>query len=188
VTHIALFHSVYGRRPAVLAAAERLRAAGHFVVAPDLYAGQVATSIEEGFALSDRIGWDAIMQRARHAVRDLPVDAVLAGFSMGVGVVAGLLANRRDTAGLLFFHGIGGDPAVVRAGLPIHLHIAEQDDLFPPTDVSAWRNAMTDAGAAVQVHTYPDAGHLFTDPDTSDYVEAAAELLWQRTLAFLDVR
>lgn len=186
VTHIALFHSVYGRRPAVLAAAERLRAAGHFVVAPDLYAGQVATSMEEGFALSDRIGWEAIMQRARHAVRDLPVNAVLAGFSMGVGVVAGLLASRRDTAGLLLLHGLGGDLAFVRAGLPVHLHIAEQDDLFPTTDVSAWHSAMTAAGAVVQVHTYPGVGHLFTDPDTSDYDEPAAELVWQRASAFLN--
>ena len=86
VTHIALFHSVYGQRPAVLAAAERLRAAGHKVVTPDLYAGQAAATVDEGFALSDRIGWAAIMQRARDAARDLPDDAVLAGFSMGARV------------------------------------------------------------------------------------------------------
>jgi dienelactone hydrolase len=185
VTHIALFHSVYGRRPAVLAAAERLRAAGHLVAAPDLYAGQVAASIEEGFALSDRIGWDTIMRRARHAVHDLPAEAVLAGFSMGVSVVADLLAHRRDTAGLLLYHGVGGTAATVRAGLPVHLHIADHDDLFPPADVSAWRSAMADAGAAVRVHTYPVAGHLFTDPDTPDYDEPASTLVWQRTLAFL---
>jgi dienelactone hydrolase len=185
MTQIAVFHSVYGRPPAVLAAAERLRAAGHLVVAPDLYAGQVAASIEEGFALSDRIGWETIMRRASHAVRDMPADTVLAGFSMGVGVVAGLLPNRRDTAGLLLYHGIGGDAATVRAGLPVHLHIAEQDELFPPADVYAWRDAMTDAGAAVRVHTYAGAGHLFTDPDTPDYDEPASNLVWQRTLTFL---
>jgi dienelactone hydrolase len=79
VPYIALFHSVYGLRPGVLAAAELLRGAGHCVVAPDLYAGQVAASIEEGFALSDRIGWTAIMQRARQPIRDLPLETVLAG-------------------------------------------------------------------------------------------------------------
>ncbi|MCW6003463.1 dienelactone hydrolase family protein [Micromonospora sp. CPCC 205371] len=185
MTNIALFHSVYGLSPAVLAAAELLRAAGHLVVAPDLYAGQVAASIEEGFALSDRIGWETIMQRARDAIRDRPADTVLAGFSMGAVVAGELLADRRNTAGLLLYHGIGGDPAVVRAGLPVHLHIAEQDDLFPPADVSAWRSAMTDAGAAVQVHSYPGAGHLFTDPDSTDYDEPASKLVWHRTLTFL---
>jgi dienelactone hydrolase len=47
---------------------------------------------------------------------------------------------------------------------------------------------MTGAGAAVRVHTYPGAGHLFADPDTSDYAEAAAELVWRRSLAFLESR
>jgi dienelactone hydrolase len=44
---------------------------------------------------------------------------------------------------------------------------------------------MTGAGAAVRVHTYPGAGHLFTDPDTTDFDRPAAELAWQRSLAFL---
>jgi dienelactone hydrolase len=185
VTTVVLFHSVYGLRPAVLAAADRLRAAGHTVVAPDLYAGPVAASIDEGFALSARIGWETIVSRARHAVRDLPTESVLAGLSMGVGVVGALLAGRPETAGLLLLHGTGGEPADVPAGLPVHVHIAEPDNLFPLAGVAAWRDAMAGAGAAVRVHTYPGAGHLFTDPDTTDFDRPAAELAWQRSLAFL---
>jgi dienelactone hydrolase len=185
VATIALFHSVYGLSPAVLAAAERLRSARHVVVTPDLYAGPVAASIDEGFALSDRVGWETIMRRARQTVRDLPADTVLAGLSMGAGVVGGLLAERGDTAGLLLLHGIGGQPAAVRAGLPVHLHVADPDELFPPADVAAWRDAMTNADARVQVHTYPGVGHLFTDPDTADFDRQASELAWQRSVAFL---
>jgi dienelactone hydrolase len=186
VTYIALFHSLYGLRPAVLAAAERLRVAGHQVIAPDLYAGQVTASIDDGYALRDRIGWETITRQARQALHDLPADTVLAGFSMGVGVVGDLLCDRHDTAGLLLFHGIGGDPAAARAGLPVQLHVADADDLFPPTDVAAWRDGMTQAGADVEVHSYPRAGHLFTDPDSPDYDEPATELAWQRSLSFLD--
>jgi dienelactone hydrolase len=186
VTHIALFHSVYGLRPAVLAAAERFRAAGHLVVAPDLYAGQTAATVEEGFALSDRIGWATIMQRARDAVRDLPDDTVLAGFSMGAGVAGSLLADRHDAAGLLLLHGTGGDPATVRDGLPVQLHIADPDEYFGAADVAAWRKAMGGAGAVVDVLAYPGAGHLFTDPDTPDHDRAATALARQRSLDFLD--
>jgi dienelactone hydrolase len=186
VATVALFHSVYGLRPAVLAAADRLRSAGHVVVAPDLYAGPVAASIEEGYALAERVGWETIMRRARDAVRDLPADTVLAGLSMGAGVVDGLLPERGDTAGLLLLHGIGGDPAAVRAGLPVHLHVSAADELFPPTAVATWHDALADAGAAVRVHAYPGVGHLFTDPGTPDYDEPAADLAWQRSLTFLD--
>ena len=186
MTHIALFHSVYGLRPAVLAAAGRFRAAGHRVVAPDLYGGEVATTVDEGFALIGRIGWATIMQRARDAVRDLPDDAVLAGFSMGTGVVSGLLAERPDTAGLLLLHGTGGELASARDGLPVQLHIAEHDEYFDDAEVAAWRKATAEAGAAAEVFTYPGVGHLFTDPDTADHDEAASVLTWQRSLDFLD--
>jgi dienelactone hydrolase len=185
MAHIALFHSVYGLRPAVLTAAERLRDAGHHVVATDLYAGTVAATIDEGFKVSEQIGWETIMRRARHVVRELTHDAVLAGFSMGAGIVGDLLRDRRSAAGLLLFHGIGAEPAAVRAGLGVHLHIADPDEFFPPATVTAWSDAMTRAGASVHVHAYPGAGHLFTDPDTTDYDESATNLAWRRSLTFL---
>ncbi|MEK8105455.1 hypothetical protein NKG94_10475 [Micromonospora sp. M12] len=81
-----LFHSVYGLRPAVRAAADRLRAAGHQVVTPDLYGVPASDSVEEGFAVLDKIGQEAVLDRARAALRDLPPETVLAGVSMGAGV------------------------------------------------------------------------------------------------------
>jgi dienelactone hydrolase len=83
VADVVLFHSVYGRRRAVLDAADRLRVAGHTVVAPDLYAGQVAAIVDEGFALCDQIGWPVFLGRARHALAGMPAETVLAGPSMG---------------------------------------------------------------------------------------------------------
>jgi dienelactone hydrolase len=104
VAHVMLFHSVYGRRPAVLAAASRLRAAGHTVTAPDLYAGRLAATVDDGFALCDRVGWHVIMRRAGQALGGWPPETVLAGLSMGAAVAAGLLAGRPATAGLLLLH------------------------------------------------------------------------------------
>jgi dienelactone hydrolase len=67
----------------------------------------------------------------------------------------------------------------------MQLHIADPDKLFRPADVIAWRDAMTLAGAAVRVHAYPGAGHLFTDPDTPDYDKPATDRAWRRSLIFL---
>ncbi|MFC4147500.1 dienelactone hydrolase family protein [Micromonospora mangrovi] len=182
---IVLFHSVYGLRPAVWAAADRLRAAGHQVVTPDLYGLPPVDTVEEGFSLLAEVGRDAVLDRARTAVRDLPADTVLAGFSLGAGVAGALLAERPEAAALLLLHGTGGAPEAVRPGLPVQLHLADPDEYEPPHEVDEWQRAMSGAGAELSVFRYPGPGHLFTDPDLPDHDRASAELAWERVRAFL---
>ncbi|WP_233513793.1 dienelactone hydrolase family protein [Micromonospora craterilacus] len=186
--HVVLFHSVYGLRPAVLAAADRLRAAGHQVRVPDLYEVPAVDTVEEGFALLDRIGQQTVLDRAHAALDGLPPDTVLAGFSMGAGVAGAMLAERPDTAGLLLLHGTGGSPAAVRPGLRVHLHLADPDAYDPSDEVDQWQREMTTAGAEVVVYQYPGAGHLYTDPTVADHDPVAADLTWDRVLAFLAAR
>jgi dienelactone hydrolase len=79
----------------------------------------------------------------------------------------------------------GGDGAAVRAGLPVQLHIADPDEYQSAAEVTTWEQAMTGAGATVELFRYPGAGHLFTDPGASEHDDAAAALAWQRSLQFL---
>ncbi|MCA2228116.1 dienelactone hydrolase family protein [Nonomuraea aurantiaca] len=185
MAHIALFHSVYGLRAVEHAAADRFRAAGHEVVTPDLYAGAIATTIDGGFALKDRIGWEVIVERARDAVGRMSAGTVLAGVSMGAGVVGELLADRRDTAGLLLLHGITEIPASARTALPVQLHVADPDMFAPPAAVADWEKAAKSVGAAVQVFTYPGVGHFYTDASLRDHDAEAADRTWRRSLDFL---
>jgi dienelactone hydrolase len=186
MANIVLFHSMLGLRPVELLAAERLRAAGHEVVAPDLYAGQTASTLDEGFRLKDhRIGWATIEQRAHQAVQDLPADTVLAGISMGAGVVSTLLPHRPDTAGVFLLHGLAPIPTTAREGLPVQLHVSDADQFAPPAEVSAWLGAATRLGADAHVFTYQHTGHFFTDPRLPDHHAQATTLTWQRVLDFL---
>jgi len=183
---IVLFHSMLGLRPVELSAADRLRAAGHEVVTPDLYLGQTASTLDEGFRLKDhRIGWATIEQRARRAVENLPADTVLAGISMGAGVVSTLLPHRPDTAGVLLLHGLAPIPVTARDGLPVQLHVADADEFAPPAEISAWLEAAARTGANVQVFTYQHAGHFYTDASLPDHHAHATTLTWQRVLEFL---
>lgn len=183
---IVLFHSMLGLRSLELRAADRLRDAGHDVVTPDLYAGQTAATLDDGFQLKDhRVGWATIEERARRAVQNLPADTVLAGISMGAGVVSTLLPHRPDTAGVLLLHGLAPIPTTARHGLPVELHVADTDAFAPPGEVSAWLDAATRIGADAHVFTYQHAGHLFTDPSLPDHHARAATLAWQRVLDFL---
>ncbi|MGB2567207.1 dienelactone hydrolase family protein [Micromonospora citrea] len=185
MAHIALLHSVFGLRPAVLADAERLRAAGHRVVTPDLYGVPAASTVEEGFALLEKVGQDEVLRRARAALAPLPPETVLAGYSMGAGVAGALLAERPAAAGLLLLHGTGADPAVVRPGLPVQLHLADPDEYEPQAEIDDWERAMTAAGARLRIFRYPGPGHLFTDPDVPDHDADATTLTWERVELFL---
>ncbi|UQA98034.1 dienelactone hydrolase family protein [Streptomyces halobius] len=184
---IVLFHSVCGVRPAVHAAADRLRAAGHEVVVPDLFDGRTADSVQDGLAVKDDIGKDELLKRAVTAVAPYSDRGlVYAGFSFG-GAVAQNLALADDKArGLLLLHGTSDIAEGAEADdLPVQLHVADPDPYEPHDWLNAWYLRMRRAGADVEVFRYAGAGHLFTDPDLPDYDAEAAESTWKVALGFL---
>ncbi|WP_103503006.1 dienelactone hydrolase family protein [Streptomyces sp. SM14] len=185
MAHIALFHSVLGLRPAELLAAERLRGAGHEVVAPDLFDGGTATTVDEGLQLLDRVGWATAVGRARQALEAMPDQTVLAGVSMGTGIVTDLWAERPDTGGVLLLHGAAELPASARAGLKVQLHAADPDDFAPAENVAALQRAARERGVELEVFRYPGVGHFYTDPELDEFDDSAAELTWRRVLEFL---
>ncbi|MBT2385597.1 dienelactone hydrolase family protein [Streptomyces sp. ISL-11] len=187
-TTIVLFHSAYGLRPAVHAAAERLRAAGHEVHVPDLYDGRTADTVEEGMAIKEEIGAEELLKRAITAAAPLSDRGlVYAGFSLGGSVAQNLALGDEKARGLLLLHGtsdLAEDAAVDE--LPVQLHVADPDPFEPHDWLNAWYLRMGRAGADVEVHRYPGAGHLYTDPELADYDEEAAEATWRVALGFLE--
>ncbi|MFF5936314.1 dienelactone hydrolase family protein [Streptomyces sp. NPDC012508] len=185
---IMLFHSTYGLRPAVEAAAERLRAAGHQVRVPDLFGGQTAETVEEGMELQKSIGKEELLKRAVLAAAPYSDRGlVYAGFSFGASVAQTLALGDEKARGLLLLHGTSdiAESASVD-DLPVQLHIADPDPFESHDWLTSWYLRMGKAGADVEVYRYPGAGHLFTDPDLPDFDEAAAEQAWAVALAFLD--
>lgn len=58
-----------------------------------------------------------------------------------------------------------------------------------PKAVQALERRIEAAGGTTEFYTYPGAGHWFVERDQADaYDVEAAELAWQRTLAFLRPR
>ncbi|MEU6060257.1 dienelactone hydrolase family protein [Streptomyces sp. NPDC047097] len=185
---ILLFHSALGPRPAVDAAAQRLRAAGHHVRVPDLYGGQTAGTLEEGLAVKDAIGRDELLRRAVLAAAPYADKGlVYAGFSLGASVAQTLALGDAKARGLLLLHGTSEiAPNASVDGLPVQLHVAEPDPYESDDWLTTWYLTMGRIGADAEVHRYRGAGHLYTDPGLPDYDEEAAERTWRTALGFLD--
>jgi dienelactone hydrolase len=108
-------------------AADRFRSRGFEVALPDLYAGTRTDSLDEGFELMATIGWPVICSRAFEAMRKLPGSTLLAGFSMGAGVIASLWAQRPESKAVLLFHGLAEIPWNVNPKVKVQTHIADVD-------------------------------------------------------------
>ncbi|MEU1288580.1 dienelactone hydrolase family protein [Kitasatospora sp. NPDC005856] len=187
MAQIVLFHSAYGLRPAVRAAAERLRAAGHAVHTPDLFDGRTFESVEEAQEFQEELGGrDELLRRAVTASAPISEGGlVYAGFSLGGAVAQNLALADEKARGLLLLHGTSDLREDAATEIPVQLHIAEPDPFEPEDWLNAWYLRMRRAGAEVEVHRYRGAGHLFTDPELPDYDEEAAERAWAASLDFL---
>jgi dienelactone hydrolase len=183
---IVLFHSAYGLRPAVHAAAELLRAAGYEVHVPDLYAGRTAETVEDGMSIKDEIGRDELLMRAVTVSGPLSDRGlVYAGFSLGGSIAQNLALADSKARGLLLLHGTSDIADDAATDIPVQLHVAEPDPFEPEDWLNAWYLGMRKAGADVEVHRYRGAGHLYTDPGLDDYDAEAAERTWASVLGFL---
>lgn len=185
---VVLFHSAYGLRRAVHTAAERLRAAGHEVLVPDLYDGRTADGVEDGMSIKDEIGREELLRRAVKAAAPLSDRGlVYAGFSLGGAIAQNLALVDEKARGLLLLHGTSDLPENVAVDeLPVQLHVADPDPFEPHDWLNAWYLRMGRAGADVEIYRYPGAGHLFTDEQLLDYDAEATEAAWTAALGFLE--
>lgn len=190
MTDLVLFHSAYGLRPAVVAAAERIRGIGLRVHTPDLFDGRTADTVEEGRAIRDEIGVPALIERARAAVAalDLGPGTIYGGFSMGAAAAQLLGCADRSTGALVLLHGAAEVEGESGFDFPIQLHVAEGDEFATAEEVEEWERAVRSRGGAPEVYWYAGGGHLYTDPGLADYDAKSAELTWQRVERFLHPR
>jgi dienelactone hydrolase len=185
MTTIVLFHSVLGLRQVEMEAADRMRALGHNVVAPDLYAGLAANSVDEGFAIMRSVGWKTICRRAQNALDLAPDTAVLAGHSMGAGVIGSTWPDRPMCDGVVLLHGLADIPQNVRHGTPIVVHVAYPDPFAPPEEIATWTMTAKSVGLRAEIFSYPAVGHFYTDRALPDFDQSATEQTWERVLDFL---
>lgn len=185
---VVVFHHARGRTSGIHEFAQRLRAVGHEVTVPDLFDGKTFPTVAEGVAFAERIGFDSVLERGKHAVEALDTDLVYIGFSLGV-LPAQLLAQTRPGArGAVLISACvptGEFGSGWPAGVPVQVHGMDRDEFFAGEgDLEAAR-ALVESTPDAELFLYPGAGHLFADPSGADYDESAAALLTERVGGFL---
>jgi dienelactone hydrolase len=196
MTRIALFHSVLGIRPGVLAAADVFRGAGHEVEVVDQYEGRVFDDYAEAGEFVQTMGYPELMASALRAVANDAGPLVTAGFSNGAGLAGYVAAARGGPAGgvlgsLQFSGALPLEMTGVErwpVGTPVQLHYAVHDPFRNEAWVSGFVRDVEASGSPIEAFLdYPIAGHLFTDASLPDeFDEASAALAFERALVFLD--
>jgi dienelactone hydrolase len=193
MAEVVLFHHVQGLTDGMRAFADRLRAGGHTVHAPDLFEGVLPPTIDEGIAHVQKVGEDVLGQRADRVVADLPAGLVYAGFSWGGATAQRLAQTRAGARGALLYETcmpITGDWAFGPwpDGVPVQIHGMDADPYFAlEGDLDAARELVAAVGPDLaELFVYPGDRHLFADSSLPSYEAGAAGLVIERSRAFLD--
>lgn len=192
---VMVIHENRGLNAHIEDVARRLALEGFFVVAPDF--------------LSSKGGTPADEDKARTLIAELPVADVIAqslgtlsrlktlrntngragviGFCWGGGLVDSILIEPNSPADAgVSYYGVAPTPEnAARARAPLLMHLAGNDARVNAT-AQPWAEALKKAGKPVDTFVYPGVEHAFNnDSSAARYNKAAADLAWDRTVAFL---
>jgi carboxymethylenebutenolidase len=189
---VIVLHPWWGLNSDVVEFTDRLAGAGFVAAAPDLYGGEVATTIPDAERLSDELVEDVADAIVLAAVDELqsaiggPTGRIGAvGFSMGGAWALWLPAHRPEVVATVVYYGSIEGPSLSRARTPVLGHFAESDPYETDEGLVAFERTLRTAGRDVEIHRYPGTGHWFAEPSKDAYAAAASDLAFDRTLDFL---
>ena len=192
---VLVLHAWWGLNDTVKAFCTQLAESGYVVFAPDLYHGKVADNVADAEVLGKALDDNHLQAKAEIAdavaflnERVGPADRGLAviGFSLGAYYALDLAAaDPKHTRSVVLFYGTG--PADHSKSKAAYLgHFAVNDEFEPRSNVDELEASLRCAGRPVTFYHYQGTGHWFFELDrTQAYNQAAADLAWERTLAFL---
>ncbi|HJP30581.1 MAG TPA: dienelactone hydrolase family protein [Candidatus Latescibacteria bacterium] len=190
---VLVIHENRGLNPYVKDVARRAAAAGFLALAPDGLspAGGYPGNDDDGRAMQRSLDRDKLRQDIVNSARWLKAHGSstgklgATGFCWG-GSTTNFLAVTlgEDLQAGAPFYGSGPDPsAVPRIRAAMQIHYAENDKRVNATR-EAYEAALKAAALPFEMHTYPGTGHGFHNNSTPRYVEAAADLAWDRTIGW----
>lgn len=190
---VLVVHENRGLNPYIEDVARRLAKAGFIALAPDaLYPlGGYPGNDDEGRSMQRSMDRAKIEQDFLAAARFLKSHEAgngklgAVGFCFGgyiVNMLAAVIPETLD-AGVPFYGTPAAEELWGNIQGPLLIQLAELDQrvnaAYPP-----YESALEAAGVPFTVHRYPGANHGFHNDSTGRFDPEAAELAWERTIAF----
>jgi carboxymethylenebutenolidase len=187
---VMLIHEWWGLNDQIMAVAADLGRQGYMALAIDLYEGRMTADPDQAPRLLETVdpakATDTVMAWIG-ALKNRPeangkVGTVGWGFGGGWALNASIASPVDAT---VVYYGKVDRPAQQLARLkgPVLGHFAKRDKWIDRGMVSAFEQAMDEAGKRYTVHWY-DADHGFANPTAKQYDRADAQLAWTRTKEF----
>ena len=194
VPAVVVVHENRGLNPYIEDVARRVAKAGYIALAPDGLSsvGGYPGNDDEGRELQQKVDPTKLMNDFFAAIeflmhhKDATGKVGMTGFCYGGGVANAAAVAYPELAAAVPFYGSqppAQDAEKVKA--PLLLHFAELDTRINE-GWPAWEAALKKAGKTYEAHIYPGVNHGFHNDSTPRYDKAAAELAWQRTLAWFE--
>ena len=199
---VVVLHAWWGLTEPFRQVCDRLAQAGFVALAPDLYQGKTATTIEEAEMLAsalnregERVDGDIAgaveFLRQHEATQQAGGRGKLAfiGFSLGGAYALDTSVNRaEEVAAVVIFYATYTGLDFSKAKAAYLGHFAENDPFEPPESVAELEQELRAAGRQATFYTYPGTKHWFFEENRPEYDAEAARLAWERTVAFLHER
>jgi carboxymethylenebutenolidase len=189
---VLVLHAWWGLKPFFKQLCDRLAEQGFVALAPDLYHGPTAATIDEAQALFDAADgqsmWETV-KAAKEYLLTFPAKKGgkigVIGFSMGGGFSLAAAARFPEQFGAaVVFYGAGNaDFSQMQA--KFMGHFSDVDEWEPLEGVNGMVETMKTAGVDVTLFIYPGVAHWFVEDDRPEYNPSAANLAWERTFDFL---
>jgi len=191
---VVVIHENRGLNPHIRDVARRMALEGFIALAPDFLSPSGGTPDDEDKA-RDMIGKLDPAVTVADAEASLQFLAGLdgangkvgaIGFCWGGGLVNRLATKSPELKAAVAYYGAqppAKDVPAIKAALL--LHYAGLDERIN-AGIDAYRKALEENGKTFEIHIYDGVNHAFNnDTSAARYDKAAADLAWQRTVAFL---
>jgi carboxymethylenebutenolidase len=190
---VLVLHAWWGLNDTLKTFCKRLSDPGFVVFAPDLYHGKIAETIPDAESLSGALNPERAKADIADSLRFLKEKCettnqrlAVIGFSLGAYFALDLSTSYPESVhSVVVFYGTG--PIDFTAAKAKYLgHFAASDPYEPRSEVDKLESNLRNAGCQVSFYHYSNTGHWFSEQDRPEaYNQEAAELAWDRTLAFL---